>query len=386
MLSIVRKRTYVRDRVGRFGTVSGGPGGATGQEVREGAMWRDPATAERAKVIQRDAPTTLERDNAIWIADAEERSVRVMQQGDTWSKNTHPDGTPTAERAKLHGKILDEWSQANDDKPVGLDQPTIVFMGGLPGAGKTTAAKDLELSDKVVINADAFKTGHDEATGKRWSKLPEYQGGHSATLVHEESSYLANEALDLARRKRQHIVFDATMGSLGKGATYEEASSNGGLAGKIKQFKDAGYRVEARFVDVDPEVSVERALTRYLSREKASGTGRYVPRSYIRSLKDPVHRSKNRQTFEAVKHTLDAYRIVENSGKSPITLGEFGTLTKREEPRPGAAAKTIEQVWENADAPYTDTQLRASEAAADASMVRQYGPNWKKKFNSKVAS
>lgn len=357
------KRAIVRDRIGRFAAVpgGGGPASQTGLEVREGALWRDSTVADHALTIQRDAPTKLERDNAVWIADAEVRASRELSGGDTFQRHTHEDGTFTADRAKLHDQILTEWSRENDDKPSGVDTPTVVFMGGLPGAGKSTATRELSLDDKVVVNADAFKTGHDEATGRRWSKMPEYTGGHAAGSVHEESAYLADRALGIARLKRQHVVFDATMGSLGNGVSYEEAASDGGIARKIKDFKDAGYRVEVRFVDVSVDTSVDRSLTRYLTAEKSRGNGRYVPASYVRGLRDPEFGSRNRKTFERVKHVADAYLIVDNNGKTPKVIGSRGTLTKRktaaESPIDGKPGKTLRDVYDRAEAPYNAAQI-----------------------------
>lgn len=276
---------------------------------------RDRAVAVMADEIRASAPTRLERRLAEMIAKAEIDSAEDLKYGDSKTQNLDAQGVYNDTRRALHRKLLKEVVAG---KPTGLEQPVAVLMGGMTAAGKTTTVeKGLDKSDKVYINSDDFK-----------EKLPEYNG-HNAAFVHEESGDLADAAFFMAIERRQNLILDSTMKSLG-GSTYEQAKGDGGLAAKIEKLKQAGYRVEIRFVDVDVETAVERSMRRFAGQELRKGGGRYVPANVIRSNRDPKFGTKPRKTFEQVKDQVDAYIIYDGRGNraKKRVLGRKGQLTK----------------------------------------------------------
>lgn len=283
---------------------------------------QDPEVAALADKIRKTAPTRAERRFAEFIANGEVENDRLLANGD--SKTLHaPDGTYTPERSALHVQVLQDYIR---DIPPASGQPVAIFMGGMTASGKTTTVeRGLNKANKVYINADDLKAA-----------LPEYTG-KNASYLHEESSDLADRAFLTAVLRRQSVILDSTMKSLG-GVDYTEAEADGGFAAKIRKLKEAGYRVEVRFVDVPIEQSVERALHRYVNKELKDGKGRYVPLDHIRAnanlgshftLKDRKKwKTKPRATFEKAKHKYDAYVIYDNSGSSPHILASEGVLTE----------------------------------------------------------
>lgn len=154
------------------------------------------------------------------------------------------------ERKKLHKKILQQvLSDCTKDKK----KQAIMTMGG-PASGKSFALKSLDTSGFVHIDSDAIK-----------GLLPEYlvaieaHARNAASMVHDESSELAEAALATAIQRGCNLVYDGT----GKNAAK--------YARIIDQLHDAGYSVRLIYVHVDPSVAVPRAL------DRAERSGRYVP-------------------------------------------------------------------------------------------------------------
>lgn len=130
------------------------------------------------------------------------------------------DGTPTLTRDLLHERLVTE---ARDAAPDVEQQRRAIVLAGPPGAGKSTVLTDVlgeHRGKYLVIDADEFKRSllreaqadgsyeqwivpdairEREAQGERFYPL--------ASLVHEESSYLAQalrkEAIDALQRVAQ---------------------------------------------------------------------------------------------------------------------------------------------------------------------------------------
>lgn len=257
-------------------------------------------TARIADVVRAQATTDAEMQHADLIAQAEyENEVAFEKYGAEGSMGLYrQNGEWTPERQALHRKIIEGVLAQG----VPTATPAAVFLSGMPAAGKTTASKGLTMTGKVLINSDEIK-----------GMLPEYTGKNAAFL-NAESSFLADTIFTAAVAQRKSLVYDGTMKTLGETGAPDIA--------RVTTLKRAGYRVEARFSDVDVQTSVQRAMNRF------SKDGRYVPVGFIRSMSDAKWGTKPRATFESLRSSFDAYVLVDNKGKQPVVVSSFGKLTE----------------------------------------------------------
>lgn len=287
---------------GKYVSCDGVPEGSYTKPAPPAIAPEELAAASR-KIVESPVTTAYEREHAADFAEAALLAAKSIANGD--SRDHHalrrPDGTYEylPPRAARHARIIDKMLAGGVPK----EQPTLVLMGGLPGAGKSTAvAANLRKEGKVVVNADDVK-----------AELPEYAGWNAAYL-HEESSEIVEAALVAARMMRYDVVFDATL------------KSSAGALQRMATFQRDGYRVEARFVDVDVATSIQRAGDHYLEAKKKGDVARFVPFDYIRSAALVDGSTKPRATFEALRDQMDAYVIVDNRGSRPLPIAQRGKL------------------------------------------------------------
>lgn len=264
----------------------------------------------RAAELLKEATVDSERKYIRQIAVADISAERAIANGDS-TKHNQVNGRWTPEREALHKRIINEFLHGADP---GQKEPVAIFMGGLTGAGKTSATKGrLKLLGKVNVNADDIK-----------EKLPEYDGWNAAYL-HEESSHIADKLMAIAARTKRHIVYDGTMKTYG--------TDKSGTLGRIKTLSKAGYRLEARFVDVDIDTSVDRAVNRFINGEKHDARkknkvgGRYVPLRLIRKMAAPGGSTQPRETFNRLKSEFSAFEFIDNRS-GPKVLAASGRLTE----------------------------------------------------------
>jgi len=206
-----------------------------------------------------------------------------------------PDGSvqPRAARRLLHARLVDEYRAHFPDV---RSEKKAIILAGPPGAGKSTVLADVLGADRsawLTVDADEFKRAllteaikdgsYDrailppevraaEAAGEKFFPL------ELASLVHEESSFLATQLRDMAMRDGQNVVIDTVLSSP------EKAVELG------QRFAAAGYSVEVIDVEVPFELSEARIAGRWQqSYERAlAGAdelgGRWVPSEYARSV------------------------------------------------------------------------------------------------------
>lgn len=195
------------------------------------------------------------------------------------SKNVHscvkyltPDGGLTAERERLHAKLVNDVFKGK--KPVAPgEEKTFFVLGGGPASGKgSLTAKETHAEfgvpskdEQATIDADEFKKG-----------LPEYDIENrkaAAAFCHEESSSLTKRAMSAAFKNNYNCTLDGT----GDG-------SLNSMRKKINEARKNGYKVEAAYVTCPTEMAVERA------KKRAEKTGRDVPEQQVRRTHAAVSR------------------------------------------------------------------------------------------------
>jgi hypothetical protein len=250
--------------------------------------------------------------------DVEERLGAALKAGEaTDVKHTlNGDGvTYTPERAAKHKEIVDELASRYTHVP---SEGKAVIAGGLGGAGKSTV-----LGKFAGIDQDEFATlNPDDVKELMVEKglvpdIPGLSPMEAAPIVHEESSLITNMLAQRMYRERKNVIWDITM------------SRRGSVEKRIDELRSHGYDdLEAVFVDIPVETSVERALARHrrgLENYRAGkGTGgRYVPPAIIRKAATAGTSSANREVFDSLRGSFDRWSMYDNSvrGRDPKRIG-----------------------------------------------------------------
>jgi hypothetical protein len=235
-------------------------------------------------------------------ADTIKKNVAAWKAGkDTFNLNRLEDGSFKPEREEIHREILSEYVKSAESAR--SKNPSVVFMAGLPGSGKTFSVKgifekvegsDVLLRDKksgenfIVVNADDIK-----------AMLPEYDAGLGAALTHEESSHLSKALLTVFSGQSINVIVDGTM------KTPESAKK------VLSQFKEQNYESRLIFVDVDPSIAMDRAKARYESSD------RYVPYSFISGIGDGI-----RDSVMQVRSEFSKFTHIDNNEKPKVISDE----------------------------------------------------------------
>ena len=278
------------------------------RQAAEGGKYTEADIAERVQHYNDY------RDERV-LLDANGQPV-VNKKGETQYMDTQrmytQDGVYTEERQKIHEAILDDlFKDADKAQPAAGEKPTFVMLGGRGGSGKSSLdGIAYDRSRSIVIDADDIKT-----------KLPEYKNlvdshseyaGLNAWEVHEESSDIVKEALDMARERGINVVLDGTM------------SSSKSALSKITPFEDAGYRIEGAYMYLPREESTVRAMGRGM------GEGRFVPTDVLLNMKD------NEKAFGEVSGHFDSWSIWTTEGlqkgEVPNMIGHSEGLSVFEKP------------------------------------------------------
>ena len=200
------------------------------------------------------------------------------------------------QRHALHDAIV----RATIGDVPSVDEPTVFFVGGGPGAGKTTLIKSGVIDipperERVMSNPDDVK-----------DNLPEYLMGKEvrapfiSSVVHEESSMVAKRIASTALHLKKNTVVD----NVGDSGIETLEKRIAGLRA------DGAKRVVAHYVTVDTDEAWRRVEKR---REE---TGRAVPESVVRHS----HADVSRTFQQAVKRGIfDEVNLYESS-ENPIVI------------------------------------------------------------------
>jgi len=240
--------------------------------------------------------------NAVFAGRNTSTSETIGGTGQVWKP----------ERARLHNQLVDEAMSRAASVPA---EGKAILGGGLPGAGKTTALKQLpgvDVSKYMTVAPDDFK----EELAKR-GMIPHIHGltpMEASPLVADETLHIASLLYERARAARKNMIIDLTM--MPSEHTEERVAS----------LHAAGYKVRGVYVDVPIATSIKRAQSRYDAGAaawlKGQGLGgRYVPPADIQNVwgtTDPDV-SQNETYFEHIKSFVDEWQKMDNSvaGRKP---------------------------------------------------------------------
>lgn len=227
----------------------------------------------------------------------------------------------TPERAQQHKEIVDSlWARHGEHAP---REGRSVIAGGLMGAGKSTVLRDhagINSGEYLTINPDEIK---DEMAQR--GMVPDVKGlspMEASTLIHDESSHVANLLAQRAYTNKTNIIWDISM------------SNRASMDRRITEMAAKGYsKPSGVFVDIPVETSVQRALARHRKgmEQHRQGTGmggRYAPPSIIRKSASNTSSSANRDTFNSLSrdHQFGSSVVYDNSvaGQAPTKVGGTG--------------------------------------------------------------
>lgn len=193
-------------------------------------------------------------------------------------------------KKEVHKEILSTYKKLLSETR--SETPNVVFMAGIPAAGKTYATKKMfeyhpdkpiathkETGEKyLILNPDDFK-----------KNLPEYDGGLGAAIVHEESSYLHKYMIKHAIKHQSNVIVDAVMGNAPKAKK------------QIRKFHEKGYTSKLIHVERDVGEAIDAALDRF------KRTGRITPFENIPKSEPMVIDSVNQ-----MKEIFHSYEKVVN--------------------------------------------------------------------------
>jgi len=217
-------------------------------------------------------------------------------------KHMDENGQLTPDRAKLHEETINALFEGK--KPVAPgEQKTFYMLGGGPASGKGSLtnpeySKDFGMPSKkevATIDPDEMK----KAVPEYWIK----NRSAGANFAHEESSTLAKRGMEAAFANGYNCTLDGT----GDGSVNS-------MMKKIKQARDAGYKVEGAYVTVPTEVAIPRAMERGIKQ------GRIVPEKDIRRIHAEVSR-----IFPQIAPEFDHVVLYDTSGpkgSKPVMIAE----------------------------------------------------------------
>ena len=250
-------------------------------------------------------------------------SMQLASKKDTESLYFDRDkGAYTKERQVIHREILDSLHEKYKDIP--SDKKSI-FSAGLPGAGKTTVLNMLRDGD-AGVNTDEYAVVSSDDIKEIFAErdmIPKVDGlsrMEASTLVHRESSYLADKFLMELSNKNKNVIYDFT------------CKDPVSTMRRMDILKDNGYEekdMQFVFVDIPLNVAEKRANFRYASglnsglKEEDHIGGRYLPKEvlYKNKSKTGKYSSVNAESL------LEVYNENKDNGMpEPIIYDNSGDI------------------------------------------------------------
>lgn len=140
--------------------------------------------------------------------------------------------------------------------------PSLVFVGGQPGAGKSKAVARAVTRHPGIIEVvgDDLRIYHPD-----YRRLMYEAPSEMPRATAQASGRWVGMALDHLREQRMSTVVETTLRQL---PVVQETAT---------QFRRAGYRIELHVVAVPKEVSRLGTISRYINQARQDGAGRWTP-------------------------------------------------------------------------------------------------------------
>lgn len=141
-------------------------------------------------------------------------------------------------------------------------QPTLILLGGQPGAGKTPMQG--QASREFGGRGGLVKIIGDDLRAflPHYKALQRGDDRSAAFYTDRDSGRLVEMALADAAKRRINVLVEGTM------------RSPDVVAATLKRFRDAGYQTDARALAVSPELSSLGIMQRYIAQKESRGVGR----------------------------------------------------------------------------------------------------------------
>lgn len=347
-----------------------GDEGRVGDETKGESADQPASSGEKGEPAQQPNPGEglgkYMADNPdAYRAYKEERLARVAElhaEGQSTDRMfsrdpSDPDSVGQYSEARLAEQtaLLDDLMQEASAVPSGRE---VVIMGGLPGAGKTTALNSdaaaslgIDIKNYAGVNPDDMKDLLvNRGMTPRWEGISPMEG---AWLMHEESSTLAKSYFDKLLGEGKNIALDVTMGGLG---------SFKGDTGYLAKLAAQGYKIKMVYVDTRLETSLSRADDRHRRGLDKPNGGRMVPDKEILNAKSTQgNNSRNRDNFETLKGQADEWYTFDNDGKQPELVDSWDTRHLGRE----RALQSIDELDLLATPPMTERSARSIDVDAE---------------------
>lgn len=217
------------------------------------------------------------------------------------------------------------------------DSPTMVLVGGQPGAGKSTsiAAVEQEMKGRggvMNIAADDLRQFHPKN-----AELMQKDDRTAADFTHADATRWAEKAEVYARAQGYNVLLEGTM------KTPENTAQ------KLAEYKDAGYATEARVVATHERSSWQGVIARYESQKANDGVGRMTPKpvhdaAYNGVLNTVERIEKDRLADRVGVYARDGKPVYQNS----LQDGQWKQPTEMRSQLEGERNKPLSQVQWNA--------------------------------------
>ncbi|MGW6877002.1 zeta toxin family protein [Streptomyces xanthophaeus] len=262
---------------------------------------------------------------------------------------------PEAENRRLfHERIVPQLLDGRTPQ----DTPTVVFLIGQPGAGKSRLTEMVagvlsRHGGSVDVDSDLYKPHH-----PAYDALMAQDDTLMAAYTRADGRAWMAQAEEYVRSHKLHAII-------------QETSQNAGaVKDKMLAYRRAGARVEALFMGVPQAMSNQGIVSRYFEQLADRGQGRLTVQSNadesyrgILALADSVDEG-------ALANTASIYRRGESKPRYSNTVAASGNWTN-----PASLADALEtertRPWTAAESEaFVATQVRLREASRDM------GPEW----------
>ena len=252
--------------------------------------------------------------------------VRLKKKSDK-SKDTYQKAIESGQIDK-NGNFDDSWQESRNwqgitDELYGngaakKEQKMFIIMG-LPASGKSTFANKIkDETGSILIDSDFVK-----------EKLPEFDGGDGAGLVHNESKEITAGIQMKAMQNGDNVIIPIV-------------GSSGGKIEKLQNLaQKLGYKTYLQYIEVPREVAIVRNIKRIHTE------GRYVnPELIDQSFTNVENQYKiGKETANGYQKitNIEETKILEEGGQTEELYRDRGSISRQDDSQPTATSRQPEQ-------------------------------------------